>query len=130
MTENVNHPTHYNKHPSGIECIEIAQYFDFCLGCVFKYIWRYKEKGTPVEDIKKAIWYLRKYQELNIPCLINIGIEGFLFIAKKNKLIEAEESNTKKQIFKLICDVAHDLEPINFYTLFELLNSLIKEYKK
>ena len=55
--EKVNHPEHY-KHPSGIECIEVAEHMNFCLGNVLKYIWRADEKGKPIEDLKKARWYL------------------------------------------------------------------------
>jgi hypothetical protein len=64
--ENVNHPKHYNSHPSGIECIEIARHYCFSIGNVFKYIWRAglkKELGTEdidkeIEDLEKASWYL------------------------------------------------------------------------
>ena len=31
-TDNVNHPAHYNSHPSGIECIEIARHHNFTSG--------------------------------------------------------------------------------------------------
>lgn len=56
----VNHPAHYTSHPSGVECIQIAEHFGFALGNVIKYIWREGQKaGTvPVEDLKKARWYL------------------------------------------------------------------------
>jgi hypothetical protein len=64
--EKVNHPKHYNSHPSGIECIEIARHYCFSIGNVFKYIWRAglkKELGTEdickeIEDLEKASWYL------------------------------------------------------------------------
>jgi len=55
---NVDHPPHYTSHPSGIECIEITEYFNFCLGNAIKYIWRHALKGNSVEDLKKARWYL------------------------------------------------------------------------
>lgn len=54
----VNHPPHYKSHPSGIECIEVTQHFNFCLGNTIKYIWRAGEKGDRLEDLKKAAWYL------------------------------------------------------------------------
>lgn len=64
----VSHPSHYTSHPSGIECIEIARHYDFCLGNVIKYIWRAGLKKDPslsdaakeLEDLKKAQWYLSK----------------------------------------------------------------------
>ncbi len=54
----VDHPKHYNSHPSGVECIEIAQWMNFNKGNAMKYIWRASEKGREVEDLRKAVWYL------------------------------------------------------------------------
>jgi hypothetical protein len=31
----------------------------FDAGNAFKYIWRHSDKGTPVQDLCKAVWYLR-----------------------------------------------------------------------
>lgn len=56
----VNRPAHYTAHPSGIECIEVAEHFGFCLGNALKYIWRADQKGRPVEDLRKARWYLKR----------------------------------------------------------------------
>ena len=59
----VNHPDHYNN--GGIECIEYLKdnmswqgYTGYIEGNCKKYLhrWRYKQK--PVEDLKKARWYL------------------------------------------------------------------------
>lgn len=57
-TDNVNHPKHYTSHPSGIECIEVTQHFNFCLGNAIKYIWRADSKGNDLEDLRKAAWYI------------------------------------------------------------------------
>ena len=56
----VEHPPHYCKHPSGIECIEITEHMSFCLGNAVKYIWRADLKEDAVEDLRKAIWYLER----------------------------------------------------------------------
>lgn len=56
----VNHPPHYNTHPSGIECITVTEHFNFCKGNAMKYIWRAGEKGNEIEDLQKAIWYLER----------------------------------------------------------------------
>lgn len=56
----VDHPRHYTAHPSGIECIEITEHMNFCLGNAVKYIWRADLKGTDIEDLNKAIWYLKR----------------------------------------------------------------------
>lgn len=65
---NVNHPSHYTSHPSGVECIEITQHHDFCIGNAIKYLWRAglkKEEGLTdkekeIEDLKKALFYINK----------------------------------------------------------------------
>ncbi len=56
----VNHPKHYNDHPSGVECIVIAEWMNYCLGQVLKYIWRagIKSSATHIQDLEKARWYL------------------------------------------------------------------------
>ena len=56
----VNSPIHYTSHPSGVECIQITEHLNFCLGNAIKYIWRASEKGNREEDLKKAIWYLQR----------------------------------------------------------------------
>lgn len=58
MTDNVNHPAHYEAN-GPFECIELAQHYDFCLGNAIKYVWRHMDKGHPVEDLNKAIWYIQ-----------------------------------------------------------------------
>lgn len=62
----VNHPPHYNNHPSGIECIAIVEHMNFCLGNAIKYIWRASMKGG-IEDLEKAKWYIqREIDRLNV----------------------------------------------------------------
>lgn len=52
----VEHPKHYNRHPSGVECVEITKHMNFCLGSAIKYIWRADHKHDAIEDLKKAIF--------------------------------------------------------------------------
>lgn len=59
-SETVNHPKHYNSHPSGIECIEIIRWMPYNIGAAMKYLWRSGLKSdNPIEDLEKAIWYLQ-----------------------------------------------------------------------
>lgn len=58
VADPVSHPKHYTSHPSGVECITITEHYCFNLGNVIKYLWRQHLKGSPVEDLKKARWYL------------------------------------------------------------------------
>jgi len=60
--EQVNHPDHYNQ--GKIEVIDYIEDLgmgdDFCAGNAIKYISRYKYKGKPLEDLKKAKWYIER----------------------------------------------------------------------
>lgn len=57
MTDNINHPQHYTSRNIGYECIDLTQYQTFCAGNALKYLWRYQDKGKPLEDLEKARWY-------------------------------------------------------------------------
>lgn len=60
--ERVNHPKHYNSHPSGVEAIDIIEHFTFNVGSAVKYLWRagLKPDESDIHDLKKAIWYLQR----------------------------------------------------------------------
>ena len=70
---NVKNPKHYNT--GKIEVIDAIEQWQlgFCDGNVIKYVARHKFKGRPIEDLKKAKWYLerliKKYeQDKSIEC--------------------------------------------------------------
>ncbi len=55
----VYHPKHYTEHPSGVECIQIAEAFNYNLGNVIKYVWRAGLKTKdPLQDLQKAARYI------------------------------------------------------------------------
>jgi len=56
----INRPTHYTSHPSGIECIQVTEHMNFNRGNAVKYIWRADDKGDPVENLRKAAWYIAR----------------------------------------------------------------------
>jgi len=60
MTDPVNHPDHYTQHPSGVECIQIAEHMNFCVGNAMKYLWRAGLKFDDIEDLKKSAWYINR----------------------------------------------------------------------
>ena len=60
MTDVVNHPPHYTAHPSGVECIQITEHMNFCIGNAIKYLWRADDKNDAIEDMRKAIWYINR----------------------------------------------------------------------
>lgn len=57
--EAVNHPAHYNAHPSGVECITVVEHFPFNIGNAIKYLWRADHKNG-LEDLRKAAWYVQR----------------------------------------------------------------------
>jgi hypothetical protein len=57
-TDIINHPPHYNNHPSGVETLEVTRLCGFSMGNAIKYCWRYADKNG-VEDLKKARFYLK-----------------------------------------------------------------------
>lgn len=61
MTDNVNHPKHYNSHGSGVECITVTEHMNFNLGNAVKYIWRAGLKSEDaITDLEKAAWYVNR----------------------------------------------------------------------
>lgn len=56
MSDNINHPKHYETGP--FECIELSSRYSFSIGNAVKYVWRYPMKNG-AEDLRKAQWYLR-----------------------------------------------------------------------
>jgi len=61
--EAVNHPPHYNQ--GNIEVIDAIEDWglDFNAGNVVKYVARHQHKAEPLEDLKKARWYLDRIIE-------------------------------------------------------------------
>lgn len=64
----VEHPEHYTS--KGVECIDWIrhaqgnyEFLGYLKGNILKYLWRYEGKGAPVQDLKKARWYLDKLIE-------------------------------------------------------------------
>lgn len=63
--EMVNHPDHYQS-ANGIECIDaMAAATEELTGIeavdtaqIIKYIWRWKKKEKPLQDLMKTKWYL------------------------------------------------------------------------
>jgi hypothetical protein len=70
--DNVNNPSHYTSHPSGIECIDVTRHMSFNLGNATKYIWRCDLKKDAIEDLRKAIFYLNDEIELRLKLKENV----------------------------------------------------------
>lgn len=64
----VNHPQHYAS--GSLECIDWIEsmlteeeFRGYLKGNVLKYVWRHEDKGKPVQDLSKAIWYLERLKD-------------------------------------------------------------------
>lgn len=61
----VNHPHHYTNSLAtcecgkSIECIDVTRHYDFNIGNAIKYLWRCDLKGNSIQDLEKAIWYIK-----------------------------------------------------------------------
>lgn len=71
MTDLIKHPTHYNWHPSGIECQEITYDLPTWLGSAIKYIYRRNHKGQGISDRHKAIKHLSTATTARLEALID-----------------------------------------------------------
>ena len=65
MNDPVNRPAHYTS--GDIECIDAMEaactpeeFRGYLRMCVLKYLWRLNHKGNPLQDARKAQWYLNR----------------------------------------------------------------------
>lgn len=61
IIEDAVNPQHYKNHPSGVESIEVIENMPFLLGCACKYLFRLGKKDAPIQELKKAEWYLKRW---------------------------------------------------------------------
>ncbi len=81
----INKPKHYNQ--GGVEVYDFikSNKFGYAQGNVIKYVSRYRYKGTPIQDLLKARWYLNKLIE-----------ETTLELANLKKARDAEAEGKEK----------------------------------
>jgi len=60
--DSVHRPEHYNT--GSLECIDAIkgmlnhdEYIGYLRGNALKYMWRFRYKKSPIEDLRKARWY-------------------------------------------------------------------------
>lgn len=108
--DNVNHPSHYVSHPSGVETINITREFEFALGNAWKYLMRFRYKGKPKEDLEKAVWYMNDYmchRDLYADFSVKLGNEKTEnLINNARKVIAAEKIPEVKHAMRAILEQA------------------------
>lgn len=100
----VDHPRHYNEHPSGVECIDVVEGLTFNMGNAIKYLWRagLKESEPPGKDFDKAVWYVRRevalIKETGVVPLFALASRGpgpayvdWVLVWQKRKSFEASQ---------------------------------------
>lgn len=60
LNDAINHPSHYNRGKIEVLDFILDRKLDYLRGNIVKYVSRYRFKGTPVNDLKKAQFYLRE----------------------------------------------------------------------
>ena len=60
--ELVDHPQHYGGKDNPYEAIKVIEAWDlgFCLGNTVKYISRAGKKDETIQELEKALWYLKR----------------------------------------------------------------------
>lgn len=62
----VEKPQHYNEGKveciDGIEsaCTGLNGFEGLCTGNAIKYLWRWKHKAKPIQDLEKSVWYINR----------------------------------------------------------------------
>lgn len=101
MNDNVNNPKHYTSHPSGVECIEIAEMLPFNLGNALKYLWRAGKKLDEVEDIKKAVFYLRRQANSEMAIQLTFKKKRIYFINEMLVVLEKTDVELYRKVLKI-----------------------------
>ena len=117
--DNVEHPLHYNQYPH--EVIELTENLGFCLGNAVKYILRAPFKGKEVEDLQKAVWYLKRLMNsaADLQTEFLIGEDDFEELQELAKtfatpivdvLIDAAWDNDRDELAAVIGAIELDIE--------------------
>ena len=124
----VDHPAHYNKHPSGIEAIEVCRFMNFNVGSAFKYVYRRGDKvehGMTKEqaiqkDLNKALWYIRDERKncCGVPVAgygvgaVKAGVQALINVIVHESNHEAAEVYRSFSYLGTCCDSQEYLEAL------------------
>ena len=121
-------PSHYTSHPSGIECIEISKHLSGCLAQAFQYVWRCGQKDDPVQELKKAIWFIEA--ELSVQQDDRLIVRKVMLIDEKLKALSNHDFGSKFEALSLIANANKSGNPR--YTMLvktmHVINAMISEY--
>lgn len=66
MTDNVNHPSHYERYRASFEPADLTALLPHPLASAIEYILRAPYKGQELEDLQKALWWLKKLRDTSV----------------------------------------------------------------
>lgn len=92
--EHVNHPKHYGSHPSKIETIDVIEHLSFNLGTAFKYVMRRDDKSNAIQDLNKALWYLKRIRNPE-----HLENSRYDYVMQNLDLIIKSETNAHAKLF-------------------------------
>lgn len=105
----INKAKHYNTHPSGVECIELAEKLSFNLGNAFKYVFRRDDKDYHYQDLRKAEYYLKREID-RLTALLDMSPSSHSILLHPN-LTRADERKVRR-----ICAMETNSVVRQFYT--------------
>jgi len=132
MKDKINHSSHYTAHKSGVECIEVTEGRNFCIGNAIKYIWRAKDKDSYLDDLKKARWYIERYKQRFYPLK---RIVGFILFPETRvdflvlKYMAYEEDAVTASLISILYDLDMHRKSIKRYKK-RLLSALDHKIEK
>ena len=126
MTKNedvINQPSHYHKHAVLVEPIELCELLGFNLGNCLKYCFRYLDKGNPLQDLKKAQFYIRRiladdndriaFREYSGNALMKKRTKVYMDIFRENEFVLALSADGYMGRSNLIDEKIAELESKN-----------------
>ena len=99
MNDMINHPNHYVKNAVILEPIELTGRLNSCIGQALQYVIRRKDKGTELEDLQKAVFWLNWYKE-------NVALDM------------ADNDQTELDVADSECDIIHIQRIIETFAIF------------
>lgn len=116
LLDEVNIPSHYRGHESGIETINITRNLPNDLGNAWKYGMRYEDKNTPKKDLLKLCWYMNDYRthfindnnEITVPFKVDQDVLNLMCC-----VIEMEPNPVIKEFFKEVYSLCTEQGVLN-----------------
>ncbi len=79
VTDPSVNPSHYQKHASGIQAIQITEHMSANVAQVIQYLWRsgLKDSAPVLSDLRKSVWFCnRELMRLGGESMLKDGLEG------------------------------------------------------